>query len=77
MKYPHWRSELDCTISQRHGPGRKATHLEVHTMWVQQMSKQYLLKVHKVPSEEHEADVPTKHVPEQFGTSVDHCDTAT
>ena len=31
-------------------------------MWVQQMSKLDILKVHKVASEETEADVPTKHV---------------
>ena len=50
-------------ISHRLGPGRRATHLEVQTVWVQQLSTQDILKVHNVDGGENEAEVSTEHVP--------------
>ena len=51
----------DCSSPRAMSQGlvtrRRAKHLVVQTIWVQQMSKQDIL-----PSEEHEADVLTDHV---------------
>ena len=44
------------TFTKRRGPGRWSKHLEVETMWVQHMSKQDIPEVHKVASDENEAD---------------------
>ena len=50
-------------IMQRLGPGRKAKHLEVHTLWVQQLSKIGLFSLNKLNTLENGADLLTKHVP--------------
>ena len=50
-------------IMQRLGPGRRAKHLEVHTMWVQQLNKIGLISLNKLNTLENVADLLTKHVP--------------
>ena len=50
-------------IMQRHGPGRRAKHLEVQTMWVQQWNKIGLISLDKLNTQETVADLLTKHVP--------------
>ena len=50
-------------IIQRLGPGRRAKHLEVQTMWVQQLSKLGLISMNKLGTLENVADMMTKHVP--------------
>ena len=47
-----------------HSAGGCSKQLEVQAMSVQHMSKQIVLKVHKTPGEENEADVWTKHAPQ-------------
>ena len=47
---------------QRLGPGRRAKHLEVQTMWVQQLNKLGLISMNKLGTLENVADM-TKHVP--------------
>ena len=49
-------------IMQRLGPGRRAKHVEVQTLWVQQLVKIRLISLNKVDPLEHIADVMTKHV---------------
>ena len=48
---------------QRLGPGRRAKHLEVQTMWVQQLAKIGLISPNKLNTPENVADPPPKHVP--------------
>ena len=48
---------------QRLGPGRRAKHLEVQTMWVQQLNKLGLISLNKLGTLENVADMMTKHVP--------------
>ena len=50
-------------IIQRLGPGRRAKHLEVQTMWVQQLNKLGLISMNKLGTLENVADMMTKHVP--------------
>ena len=50
-------------IMQRLGPGRRAKHLEVQTLWVQQLVKISLISLNKVDTLANYADVLTKHVP--------------
>ena len=50
-------------IIQRLGPGRRAKHLEVQTMWVQQLNKLGLISLNKLGTLENAADMMTKHVP--------------
>ena len=50
-------------IMQRLGPGRRAKHLEVQTMWVQQLNKIGLISLNKLNTQENVADLLTKHVP--------------
>ena len=50
-------------IVQRLGPGRRAKHLEVQTMWVQQLNKLGLISMNKLGTLENVADLLTKHVP--------------
>ena len=50
-------------IIQRIGPGRRAKHLEVQTMWVQQLNKLGLISMNKLGTMENVADLMTKHVP--------------
>jgi len=59
----HTDSSSAKSIAQRRGPGRRAKHLEVQTMWVQQLVKQGIIKVVKVATEDNEADPLTKYVP--------------
>ena len=50
-------------IIQLLGPGRRAKHLEVQTMWVQQLNKIGLVSLNKLGTLEDVADLLTKHVP--------------
>ena len=50
-------------IMQRLGPGRRAKHLEVKTMWVQRLNKIGLVSLNKLGTLENVADLLTKHVP--------------
>ena len=50
-------------IIQRLGPGRRAKHLEVQTMWVQSLNKLGLISMNKLGKLENVADMMTKHVP--------------
>ena len=50
-------------IKQRLGPGRRAKHLEVQSMWVQQLKKLGLISMNKLNTLENVADLLTKHVP--------------
>ena len=50
-------------IIQRLGPGRRAKHLEVQTMWVQQLNKLGLISMNKLGTLEIVADLLTKQVP--------------
>ena len=50
-------------IIQRLGPGRRAKHLEVQTMWVQQLNKIGLISLSKLGALESVADLLAKHVP--------------
>ena len=47
----------------RFGPGRRAKHLEVQTLWVQQLEKVGLISLNKLDSLGNVAYVLTKHVP--------------
>ena len=48
-------------IMQRLGPGRRSKHLEVCTMWVQQLKKIGLISLNKLGTLENVADLLTKH----------------
>ena len=48
---------------ERLGPGRRAKHLEVQTLWVRQLEKIGLISLNKLDTLENVADVLTKHVP--------------
>ena len=50
-------------IIQRLGPRRRAKHLEVQTVWVQQLNKLGLISLNKLGTLENVADLLTKHVP--------------
>ena len=50
-------------IIQRLGPGRRAKHLEVQTMWVQQLNELGLISMNKLGTLENVADMMTIHVP--------------
>ena len=50
-------------IIQRLGTARRAQHLEVQTMWVQQLKKLGLISMSKLNTLENVADFLTKHVP--------------
>ena len=50
-------------IVQRLGLRRRAKHLEVPTLWVQQLEKIGLISLNKLDTLENVADVLTKHVP--------------
>ena len=50
-------------IIQRLGPGRREKHLEVQTMWVQQLARIGLISLNKLNTLENVADLLTKHVP--------------
>ena len=58
-----WEGGWFCdAIMQRLGPGRRAKHLEVQTMWVQQLAKIGLISLNKLNTLENVADLLTKHV---------------
>ena len=59
----HTDSSSAKAIGQRLGPGRRAKHLEVQVLWVQQLVKAGLVSIHKVSTHENVADAPTKLVP--------------
>ena len=48
---------------QRLGPGRRAKHLKVQTLWVQQSAKIGLISLNKSNTLENVADLLGKHVP--------------
>ena len=48
---------------QRLGPGRRAKHLEVQTLWVQQLAKIGIISLNNSDTTENVADLLTKHVP--------------
>ena len=50
-------------IMQRLGPGRRAKHLEVLTMWVQQLNKIGFISLNKLGTLENVADLLAKHFP--------------
>ena len=50
-------------IIQRLGPGRRTKHLEVQTMWVEQLNKFGLISTNKLCTLENVQDMMTKHVP--------------
>ena len=50
-------------IMQRLGPGRRAKHLEVQTMWFQQLAQIGFISLNKWNTLENVADLLTKHVP--------------
>ena len=50
-------------IIERLAPGRRAKHLEVQTMWVQQLNKIGLVSLNKLNTLENVAELLTKHVP--------------
>ena len=50
-------------VMQRLGPLRRAKHLEVQTMWVQQLNKIGLISLNKLGTLENVTDLLTKHVP--------------
>ena len=50
-------------IIQRHGPGRRAKHLEVQTMWVQQLNKLGVISMNELGTLENVAELLIKHVP--------------
>ena len=50
-------------IMQRLGPGSRAKHLEVQTMWFQQLAKMGHISPNKLNTLENVADLLTKHVP--------------
>ena len=59
-----WTDSSSATaIIQRLGPGRRAKHLEVQTMWVQQLNKLGLISMNMLDTLENLADMMTKHVP--------------
>ena len=58
-------SSSDNPITQRLGPGRRAKHLEVQTMWVQQLNKLGLISMNKLGTLENVADMMTKHAPRE------------
>ena len=47
----------------RLGPGRKSKHMEVQTLWVQQLVNQKIVSMFKIDTVSNPADVVTKHVP--------------
>ena len=53
---------LEHQTAQRLGPGRRAKHLEVQTMWVQQLNKIGLISLNKLGTLENVTDLLTKHV---------------
>ena len=64
LKIEAWTDSSSAkAIMQRLGPGRRAKHLEVHTLWVQQLSKIGLFSLNKLNTLENGADLLTKHVP--------------
>ena len=48
---------------QRLGPGRRAEHLHVQTLWVQQLAKIGLISLNRLDTLENVAVLLTKHVP--------------
>ena len=50
-------------IIQRLGPGRRAKHLEVQTMWVQQLAKIGFISLNNLNTLENVGDLLRKHVP--------------
>ena len=50
-------------IMQRLGPGSRAKHLEVQTMWVQQLNKIGVISLNKLGTKENVADLLTQLVP--------------
>ena len=64
FKIELWKDSSSAkAIMQRLGPGRRAKHLEVHTMWVQQLNKICLISLNKLGTLENVADLLTKYVP--------------
>ena len=50
-------------LKLKFGPGCRATHLEVQTMWVQQLAKIGLISLNQLKTLDNVADLLTKHVP--------------
>ena len=48
---------------QRLGPGRRAEHLDVPTLWVQKLAKIVLISLNRLDTLENVAVLLTKHVP--------------
>ena len=63
FKIAVWTEQQRQAIMQRLGPGRRAKHLEVQTMWVQLLAKIGLISLNKLNALESVADLLTKHVP--------------
>ena len=64
FKFEVWTDSSGAkAIIQRLGPGRRAKHLEVQTMWVEQLNKRGLISMNKLGTLENVADLLTKHVP--------------
>ena len=57
FKIEVWTDSSAKAIMQRLGPGRRAKHLEVQTLWVQQLVKIGLISLNKVDTLENCADV--------------------
>ena len=62
LKFGQDRGSADAII-QRLGPGRRAKHLEVQTMWFEQLNKIGLISLNKLSTLENVADLLTKQVP--------------
>ena len=62
FKIELWTDSRSKAIMQRLGPGRRAKHLEVQTMWVQQLNKIGLISLNKLGTLKNVADLLTKHV---------------
>ena len=63
FKIEVWTDSSAKAIIERLGPGRRAKHLEVQTVWVQQLNKLGLISLNKLGTLENVADLLTKHVP--------------
>ena len=64
FKFELWTDSSSAkTIMERLGPGCRAKHLEVQTMWVPQLNKIGLISLNKLGTLENVADLLTKHVP--------------
>ena len=63
FKIELWTDSSAKAILPRLGPGRRAQHVEVQTMWVQQLNKIGLISLNKLGTLEIVADLLTHYVP--------------